>query len=89
MRNEHCIHGDLWYACKKCMDEQDDPMWKEYHALKEELASERSKRKQIEELYDNLKADVAPLIKAAKELNVAGNDDTRTIQNIRKAVKYL
>ena len=64
-------------------------LWKEYHTLKEELASERSKRKQIEELYDNLKADVAPLIKAAKELNEAGNDDTRTIHNIRRTVKYL
>ena len=89
MRNEHCHHGDLWYACKKCMDEMEDPLWKEYHALKEELAKERSKRTQIEEMYDNLKADVAPLIQAAKELNVAGNNDTRTIDKLRKLVKYL
>jgi hypothetical protein len=40
-----------------------DRVWEEYHKLKEELADERSKRKQIEELYDNLKADVAPLLK--------------------------
>jgi hypothetical protein len=88
MRNEHCIHGDLWYACKKCMDEQDDPMWKEYDKLKEELEIERSKRKQIEELYDNLKADVAPLIKAAKELNES-YEDAYAVNKVRRAVKYL
>ncbi len=87
MRNELCYHEEVWYACRKCMAEL--RVWEEYHKIKDELEMERSKRTQIEELYDNLKADVAPLIKAAKELNVAGNDDTRTIHNIRKAVKYL
>jgi len=85
--NNICHHDELWYACKKCYTEL--LVWEAYDKVKEELADERSKRKQIEELYDNLKADVAPLIKSAKELNVAGNDDTRTIQTIRKAVKYL
>jgi len=65
-----------------------DLLWKEYHALKEELASERSKRKQIEELYDNLKADVAPLIKAAKELNES-YEDAYVVNKVRRAVKNL
>jgi hypothetical protein len=65
-----------------------DRVWEEYHKIKEELADERSKRKQIEELYDNLKADVAPLIKAAKELNES-YEDAYVINKVRRAVKYL
>jgi len=66
-----------------------DLLWKEYHALKEELASERSKRKQIEELYDLLVANIAPLIDAAREFEHAKNDDSKTIHKIRRIVRYL
>jgi hypothetical protein len=65
-----------------------DRVWEEYHKLKEELADERSKRKQIEELYDNLKADVAPLIQAAKELNES-YQESYAVNKVRRAVKYL
>ncbi len=65
-----------------------DLMWQEYYKMKEELEMERSKRKQIEELYDNLKADVAPLIKAAKELNES-YEDAYAVNKVRRAVKYL
>ena len=63
-------------------------VWEEYHKLKDELEMERSKRKQIEELYDNLKADVAPLIKAAKELNES-YEDAYAVNKVRRAVKNL
>lgn len=66
-----------------------DRMWQEYYKMKDELEMERSKRTQIEYLYDELVANVAPLIQAAKELNIAGNNDTRTIDKLRKLVKYL
>jgi hypothetical protein len=65
-----------------------DRVWEEYHKLKDELEMERSKRRQIEELYDNLKADVAPLIKAAKELNES-YEDAYVVNKVRRAVKNL
>jgi len=86
MRKELCYHDELWYACRKCMAEL--RVWKEYDKLKDELEIERSKRKQIEELYDNLKADVAPLIEAAKELNES-YEDAYAVNKVRRAVKYL
>ena len=60
----------------------------EIKKLEDKLTDECSKRKQIEELYDNLKADVAPLIKAAKELNES-YEDAYAVNKVRRAVKYL
>lgn len=63
--------------------------WKEdYAKLERELEMEKLRRKQIEYLYDELKANVAPLIAAAKELDER-YEDAYTINKVRRAVKNL
>jgi BarA-like signal transduction histidine kinase len=61
----------------------------EIKKLEVELADERTKRTQIEEMYDLLVANVAPLIDAAREFEVPKNDDSKTIHKIRRIVRYL
>jgi hypothetical protein len=68
-----------------------DKTWDEYHKMKEELADERNKRKQIEDMYDSLqdmyadlKMRVTPLIKAAHELEHSYHD-VYAVNRVREA----
>jgi hypothetical protein len=68
-----------------------DKTWDEYHKMKEELADERNKRKQIEDMYDSLqdmytdlKMRVTPLIKAAHELENSYHD-VYAVNRVREA----